>query len=67
MMINSEATKNYINSRFQQQLKILEIEKTQSESISKLNNESLKDHLTVKSDFVYPYSTYQLIELDREL
>ena len=51
-MIDSETTENYMNSRFQQQLKILEVEKTQSESISELNDENLKDHLTVKSDFV---------------
>ena len=52
VLIDSGATENYMNPRFQQQLRILEVEKTQSESISELKDESLRDHLTVESDFV---------------
>ena len=51
-MVDSGATGNYMNPRFQQQLEILGVEKTQPEPISELNDESLGGHLTVKSDFV---------------
>ena len=51
-MVDSGATGNYMNPRFQQQLGILGVEKAQSEPISGLNDKSLGGHLTVKSDFV---------------
>ena len=52
VMIDSGATENYMNPRFQQQLGILGVEKAQPEPISGLNGESLEGHLTVESGFV---------------
>ena len=51
-MVDSGATGNYMNPRFQQQLEILGVEKARPEPISGLNDESLRDHLTVELGFV---------------
>ena len=52
VMINLDATRNYINPIFKKQLKILGIKKTMPEPISGLNGENLGGHLMDESGFV---------------
>ena len=52
VMIDSGATKNYMNPIFKEQLKILGIKKTTPEPISGLNGEDLGGHLTDELGFV---------------
>ena len=52
VMVDSGATGNYMDPRFQRQLGILGIEKAQPEPISGLNGENLGSHLTVESGSV---------------
>ena len=52
VIINLDATRNYINPIFKEQLKILGIKKAMPEPISGLNNEDLGDYLTDKLGFI---------------
>ena len=51
-MIDSGATRNYINPTFKKQLKILEIKKAIPEPISGLNSKNLGGHLIDELGFV---------------
>ena len=52
-MVNSEATGNFMNPRFQQTLGILGVKKSEAQPITGLNGENLGTHIKTKSGYIH--------------
>ena len=53
VMVDSEATGNFMNPRFQQELGILGIKKPEVQPIAGLNGENLGTHIKTESGYVH--------------